>query len=120
MTEAEVARTLRGSRFFLSTSVQEGFGLPPLEAMGCGCLVIGFTGGGGDEFASTENGFWVEDQNTQALADEVERVLSLYRQNPDHPRWKEKQKAAEKSAGLYSFKNQKQALLETWNHLLSS
>jgi hypothetical protein len=46
----EVARVLRESMIFLSFSQREGFGLPPLEAMACGCLVIGFHGLGGAEF----------------------------------------------------------------------
>ena len=28
----------------------EGFGLPPLEAMLCGCVVVGFDGGGGSAY----------------------------------------------------------------------
>ena len=35
---------------FLATGYPEGFSLPPLEAMACGCAVIGFTGGGGEMF----------------------------------------------------------------------
>lgn len=45
-----VARVLRESMIFLSFSQREGFGLPPLEAMACGCLVVGFHGLGGAEF----------------------------------------------------------------------
>lgn len=46
----EVSRVLRESMIFLSFSQREGFGLPPLEAMACGCLVVGFHGLGGAEF----------------------------------------------------------------------
>jgi hypothetical protein len=35
---------------FIATGYPEGFGLPSLEAMACGCTVVGFTGGGGTEF----------------------------------------------------------------------
>lgn len=45
-----VANILRESMIFLSFSQREGFGLPPLEAMACGCLVVGFHGLGGAEF----------------------------------------------------------------------
>lgn len=49
-SEAEVAGILRASSIFLSFSDRDGFGLPPAEAMASGCFVIGFTGGGGEEF----------------------------------------------------------------------
>jgi glycosyltransferase involved in cell wall biosynthesis len=35
---------------FLATSYPEGFSLPPLEAMACGCVVVGFTGGAAKMF----------------------------------------------------------------------
>lgn len=50
MSEAHVAATLRRAPIFLSLSDRDGFGLPPAEAMACGCYVVGYAGGGGDEF----------------------------------------------------------------------
>lgn len=50
LNASEVANLLRESAIFLSFSQREGFGLPPLEAMACGCLVVGFHGHGGVEF----------------------------------------------------------------------
>jgi len=49
-SEQEVAEILRTSLFFLSFSVQEGCPLPPMEAMASGCVVVGYTGRGGQEF----------------------------------------------------------------------
>jgi hypothetical protein len=67
----EVAARLRSAHLFVSTSVREGLGLPPLEAMAAGCLVVGFAGGGGLEYATAENGIWVQDEDPWALADAV-------------------------------------------------
>lgn len=50
VAELEVAEILRSSAVFLALSEREGFGLPPLEAMACGCLVVGFHGEGGKEY----------------------------------------------------------------------
>ena len=50
LTEAELADEYRKADIFLATGYPEGFGLPPLEAMACGCAVVGFTGGGASEF----------------------------------------------------------------------
>ncbi len=45
-----VAETLRSCHIFLATGYPEGFSLPPLEAMACGCLPVGFTGFGGWDY----------------------------------------------------------------------
>jgi len=38
--DKEIAFYMNKSHIFISTSWWEGFGLPPLEAMACGCAVI--------------------------------------------------------------------------------
>lgn len=50
VAHARVAEILAESALFLATGYPEGFSLPPLEAMACGCLVVGFSGRGGGEF----------------------------------------------------------------------
>ena len=45
-----VAEVLRSCHVFLSTGFPEGFALPPLEAMACGCLCAGFAGFGGWDY----------------------------------------------------------------------
>jgi hypothetical protein len=54
MSESEVAGNLRSVAVFMSLSEQEGFGLPAAEAMASGCYVVGYSGGGGDEFFDAE------------------------------------------------------------------
>ena len=51
----DVARHLSTSHIFLSTGFPEGFGMPPLEAMACGCVPVGFTGLGGWEYMRQAN-----------------------------------------------------------------
>lgn len=46
----EVAERLSSAAIFLAAEPSEGFGLPALEAMASGCIVVGFTGGGGRDF----------------------------------------------------------------------
>jgi glycosyltransferase involved in cell wall biosynthesis len=50
MNEVQVADVMRDSAIFLSMSHRDGFGMPPVEAMACGCVVVGFAGVGGEEF----------------------------------------------------------------------
>ncbi len=54
----EVAEKLSQSHIFLATGFPEGCPLPPLEAMACGCLVVGYAGfGGWDYMRQINNGF---------------------------------------------------------------
>ena len=50
LTESELINEYQQADIFLATGYPEGFSLPQLEAMNCGCVVIGFSGGGGDEY----------------------------------------------------------------------
>lgn len=48
---AELARDIARSTFFVSSSLAEGFGLPPLEAMACGVPVLLTDSGGVRDYA---------------------------------------------------------------------
>lgn len=52
--DEEIADIFNKSHIFISTSWWEGFGLPPLEAMACGCAVIMTFAGGVMEYAENE------------------------------------------------------------------
>jgi glycosyltransferase involved in cell wall biosynthesis len=114
--EGQVADIMRRSAFFLSTGFHEGFGLPPLEAMACGAIVVGFTGGGGADYATAENGFWVTDEDTIALAETLARALLAYRSNADDARWRRVQQAGFATAGSYSPDSEARALIGFWSH----
>lgn len=68
---------MAGTGVFLSLSHREGLGLPPLEAMALGTLVVGFHGDGGLDYATARNGFWCEEGDFHACADAIARALSL-------------------------------------------
>jgi len=50
LTQNELIQEYQKADIFLATGYPEGFSLPPLEAMCCGCSVVGFTGGGASEY----------------------------------------------------------------------
>lgn len=50
MTAPQVAQALQGAHLFLATGFPEGCPLPPLEAMACGCLPVGYMGYGGADY----------------------------------------------------------------------
>jgi glycosyltransferase involved in cell wall biosynthesis len=74
--DGQVAAALRSGAVFVSASWQEGFSLPPLEAMACGVPVVLTDSGGPSEYASHEhNCLRVPVRQPQALADAIHRVL---------------------------------------------
>jgi len=42
--------------------------------MACGCVVAGFTGFGAREFATTQNGFWAEEDDCLECAGQLART----------------------------------------------
>lgn len=95
-----VAEALRSCHVFLATGFPEGFALPPLEAMACGCLCVGFTGfGGWDYMRQAEpdgyaphgyalrdapwsgNGWWMADGDVLGAALGLERVAMALSQH---------------------------------------
>jgi len=77
VSQAESARILGESLLFLSLSHMESFGLPPLEAMACGCLVAGYHGDGGREYMNSENGWWAQTGDWRACADGLAAALDM-------------------------------------------
>ncbi len=66
-----------GSRVFLCSSVQEGFGFCSIEAMAGGCAVVTTDNGGSDDYATDEdNALVCEPGDVDGMADRVERLLS--------------------------------------------
>jgi hypothetical protein len=81
-SEAEAADLLRSSRIFLSFSEREGFGLPPCEALACGCMVVGFDGFAGREFFRAPFAESVQDGDVVAFARAAERLVRRFDDDP--------------------------------------
>lgn len=74
--DEDIADVYQNSDIFISTSWQEGFGLPPLEAMACGCAVITSKSGGVNEFAKeNENCLMFEPKNELELSEQLIKLL---------------------------------------------
>jgi hypothetical protein len=79
LARAGVARLMASSELFLALGSLEGLGLPPLEAMATGALVVGFTGGGGAEYATPENGDWLPEGAHVEIAGTLARRIDQLR-----------------------------------------
>jgi protein O-GlcNAc transferase len=82
LPHAELLARLAQARYFVSLQHLEGFGLPALEAMAAGCLVVGFAGVGGREYARPDNGLWVPDDDGLALLETLGQALRTERRTP--------------------------------------
>jgi len=77
--EAEVADAFGTSTLHLALARMESVGITTLEAMAGGCVCAGFRGVGGREYATADNGFWVDDEDCVAAADALQRADDLAR-----------------------------------------
>ena len=73
--ESEVAESLGRATVFLSLCHLECAPLTPLEAMASGCVVVGFHGYGGQDYASAQNGLWLRPDFLEETADALAEAL---------------------------------------------
>ncbi|MBV5321113.1 MAG: glycosyltransferase family 4 protein [Sulfuricurvum sp.] len=72
----EIAYYMNKSHIFVSTSWWEGFGLPPLEAMACGCSVVLTDAGGVNEYAvPNENCLMYKPKDISKLQENIIRLV---------------------------------------------
>ncbi|PBN47603.1 glycosyltransferase [Capnocytophaga sputigena] len=116
-TEQEVAEIMKQSTFFLSFNHREGFGLPPVEAMACGCYVVGYHGQGGKEYFKPEFSSLVEGGDIIAYVKKVEELLSTYEKSPETILEKGK-KASEFILSHYTMAKEEEDTIKIWNDIL--
>jgi hypothetical protein len=77
VSQSELAGRFRDSRVFVSLDQMEGFGLPMLEAMACGCAVVGWDSLGCREYArSGQNALLSRYGDFEGLARQLNLLLS--------------------------------------------
>jgi len=112
LSEAETAEAMRRARFYLSFGHPEGFGLPAAEAMACGCVVVGYHGGGGREFLRPPYAFPIDFGDVREFAATVERLV-----HEDTTKL-----AAVASAFIretYTTERERSSILDAWQSILA-
>jgi len=73
--DEDLVKIYNAADLFVFPSIYEGFGLPPLEAMACGCPVITSNTSSLPEVVG-DAGVMVDPYDDKTLADEMHRILS--------------------------------------------
>lgn len=75
-SDRDIAQAYKRADIFISTSWWEGFGLPPLEAMACGCAVLLSDAGGVNEYALPGfNCLMYQPKDVKGLREKLEEVI---------------------------------------------
>jgi glycosyltransferase involved in cell wall biosynthesis len=119
LPESGVAEILRHSFVYLSTCEEEGFGLPPLEAGMAGCIVVGYTGSGADEYFHDGLCERVDQDDVLGFAQAVERTLAWVEAN--------EAKAIERGRAFseflndrYSLEREAESVIRAWRTILAN
>ncbi|WP_031385391.1 glycosyltransferase family protein [Desulfonatronum thiodismutans] len=137
----EVSKLLAHNHIFLSTGFPEGCPLPPLEAMACGCLPVGFSGFGGWEYMTPigeaggedeepwrpwfpvpnnpwpGNGFWVPDADALAAALALEQAVHIWTNKG--PKLDQALRAGQLTADAFALEAQREQVLDAWSKIKS-
>jgi hypothetical protein len=116
-TESQVAAALGEASVFLALNKLDGFGLTPIEAMASGCVVAGFTGIGGREYATTANGFWAEEDDFPGCIRQLAAAIRLSRDAAARPAYFE---ACARTVSQYTPATFERAVRAAWGEILSN
>jgi len=115
LPQSEVAETFRSASLFLSFCHQEGFSLPPLEALACGCSVVGYTGFGGREYFGPPDAVPIPEGDVLSFAHEVETWIQNFDAD-EH--WLTAQRRSEKALATYSPQQEAVEVVSFWRNTL--
>ncbi len=115
MPEAEVARILGESAVYLALGRFEACPLSALEAMASGCIVAGFTGTGGWDYATSRNGFWAAEDDLLGCTAQLTEAVRMASEGKQ--RYQEMCGDAQAAAAVYSDERFLACLLECWRPL---
>ena len=87
----------------------------PLEAMASGCIVVGFHGSGGLEYATDANGIWLRPDHLEAAADALAQAVIGVEQ--DDKRFQDMRAAGLITAQRFNRTSTESALRRTFGEL---
>ncbi len=118
MSQQEVAANMAKTKIFITAGRNEGFGLPPAEAMASGCAVVGYDGLGGAEFVNESFAFPVPASGIIKFAQRVESLILDIEKNIE-PVAEKCKRGSEFIATNFSVENEKNDLLAAWEKIIN-
>jgi hypothetical protein len=116
-SEAQTAAVMRESAIFLNFGSPEGFGLPPAEAMACGCIVIGYDGYGGREFMGEGRADIVPFGDILRFVQTARSVMKQWEGDP--ARFADRLEAARRLINEnYSQERERESIVHCWERIL--
>ncbi|MCG9886377.1 MAG: glycosyltransferase family 4 protein [Cyanobacteria bacterium] len=116
---ADLAAAFQKTAIFLWAGNCEGFGLPVAEAMACGCVVVGFHGGGARQLMQADRAVPIEGGNVLAMAQAVEQLL-VQRSRDPAPLAAMGQRAAQYIREVHSLDQEARSILQAWAAILGN
>lgn len=111
-SDKDIVKQYLESDIFISTSWSEGFGLPPLEAMACGCGIITSDSGGVSEFAiNNVNCMMFLPGDHKSLQIEIENLIN------NDLKLKELQMNGLERVKMFNWYDSAKKLVEIFDHL---
>jgi glycosyltransferase involved in cell wall biosynthesis len=115
MLHNEVAVALQDALIYLSCGHPEGFGLPLAEAIACGCMVVGYHGLAGRDFALPHMKV-VEFGDLLGLLQGIKNELARFDANREQV-IQERLEASRLILKRYSLEEEQACCLKTWSQL---
>jgi hypothetical protein len=116
MDESEVARVLGESAVYLSLCRFEAVSLSALEALASGCIVAGFTGFGGRDYATSRNGFWAGEDDAIQCTEHLSKAVQVATEMGD--RYHDMVESATLTSGCFGPERFQSELVLCWTGLL--
>ncbi len=79
LPESDLPAFMNAADVLIHPSWYEGFGIPPIQAMACGCPVIASSAGSLSEVIGDENALFFPPQDAPALANEIAALVQDHR-----------------------------------------
>jgi len=112
MSRQDCAGIMGQSAVFATLPLLESLGLTALEAMAADCHVVGYTGHGGAEYATPQNGDWIAEGDHDGFVAKLRQACALF--GSDNP----KLAAGRATAAQFSRAGFERELAGAWNAIL--